>query len=306
VTTAGDGFNLEYGPCKTQTCWSGPFSRFDGYRDTWSGTWFAEIDVYLDPSWPAGTGFDYSVAASGSDGNHQRDYIFHVTKDTSTGQLLVGGSNNTNFAPREDLENINHYNVTDAGWYTLQHMFYDAGGYLAVDLNLLDADGTVLFTETRSNTADTIPGEVGGNRYAWFTALSEDIGLAVDNHQLVVPTSPTGKATFGFVSKYKKGADTPTGNTEFVFKAADLNFHSTSYDWLVVNQGGANAQFKGSGTINGTGDYRFMLWAGDGEPDTFRIKIWAEDGSGNETAIYDNGFDQAIGGGSIVIHTSKK
>jgi len=54
---------------------SGPFSRFDGYRDAWPGTWTAEIDVYLDPDWPAGQGFDYSVAASGSDGNHQRDYI---------------------------------------------------------------------------------------------------------------------------------------------------------------------------------------------------------------------------------------
>ena len=53
---------------------SAPFSRFDGYRDTWPGTWTAEIDVYLDPSWAAGTGFDYSVAASGSDGGHQRDF----------------------------------------------------------------------------------------------------------------------------------------------------------------------------------------------------------------------------------------
>lgn len=115
-----------------------------------------------------------------------------------------------------------------------------------------------------------------------------------------------GKATFGFVSKYKKGANIPTGQTEFQFKAADLNFHSTSYDWLVVNQAGTRAQFKGWGTINGAGDYRFMLWAGEGEPDTFRIKIWEEDESDNETVIYDNGSEQAIGGGSIVIHTKKK
>ena len=84
----------------------------------------------------------------------------------------------------------------------------------------------------------------------------------------------TGKATFGFVSKYKKGAHTPTGNTEFHFKAGDLKFHSSSYDWLVVNQNGENAQYKGSGTINGAGNYKFMLWASDKESDTFRIKIW--------------------------------
>lgn len=110
-----------------------------------------------------------------------------------------------------------------------------------------------------------------------------------------------GKANFGFVSKYQKGAKVPTGNTEFQFKVADLNFHSSNYDWLVVNQAGTNAQFKGTGTINGSGVYKFMLWAGDGAPDTFQIKIWTEE-NGGETVIYDNGFNQAIAGGSIVIH----
>jgi hypothetical protein len=283
---------------------SGPFSRFDGYRYTWPGTWVAEIDVYLDPTWDSGQGFDYSVAASGSDENHQRDYIFHVTKDTSTGSLFVAGSNNTNFAPREDLENINHYEVMDANWYTFQHVFYEQSGALAVDLNLLDANGDLLFTETRYNTVDQIPEEVGGNRYCWFTFINVSGGIPVDEHQLTLPVSPTGKATFGFVSKYKKGADVPSGNTEFQFKAADLNFHSSNYEWLVVNQGGTNAQFKGSGTINGSGDYKFMLWAGDNDPDTFRIKIW-EEYDGSETVIYDNGFEQEIGGGSIVVHTKK-
>jgi hypothetical protein len=106
------------------------------------------------------------------------------------------------------------------------------------------------------------------------------------------------------VSKYKKGASVPDGNTEFQFHAAGLNFHSSSYDWLVVT-GSNYAMFKGTGTINGEGAYKFMIWAGDDEPDTFRIKIWEED-SGGETVIYDNGTDQAISGGSIVIHTKKK
>ncbi|MGE0826609.1 MAG: hypothetical protein AB7G75_30860 [Candidatus Binatia bacterium] len=86
-----------------------------------------------------------------------------------------------------------------------------------------------------------------------------------------------GRANFGFVSKYKKGASIPTGNTEFNFSAGGLNFHSDTYDWLVVNQNGTTAQFKGSGTINGeqssTGPYKFMIWARDVTPsDTFRIK----------------------------------
>jgi hypothetical protein len=119
--------------------------------------------------------------------------------------------------------------------------------------------------------------------------------------------SLTGKATFGFVSKYKKGATVPTGNTAFEFDVAGMEFASQSYEWLVVNQNGTNAQFKGSGMINGAGDtngnaYKFMLWASDGSPDTFRIRIWWEDASGQHD-VYDNGIDQAIGGGNIVVHT---
>jgi PKD repeat protein len=111
-----------------------------------------------------------------------------------------------------------------------------------------------------------------------------------------------GKATFGFVAKYKKGATTPDGNTEFQFKAGDLNFHSTSYDWLVVT-GSDFAKFKGSGTINGEGSYKFQIWAGDNDPDTFTIKIWTEDELGVEEVVYDNGMDHEISGGSIVVHS---
>jgi len=174
---------FEGGPSPTDTDESGPFTRFEGYNDVWLGTWTAEIDVYLDPSWGTSQGFDYSVAATGSDGYHQRDYIFHVNNDASTGKLLIAGSNNTNFAPREDLENLNHYEITEAGWYTFQHYFYDDGGALSVDLNLINIEGTVLFTETRSNAGDIIATEIGGNRYGWFTFINVDGGIAVDEHK---------------------------------------------------------------------------------------------------------------------------
>jgi hypothetical protein len=138
----------------------------------------------------------------------------------------------------------------------------------------------------------------GGWIDSWPGAYKDDPTLA-------------GKATFGFVSKYKKGSSRPTGNTTFQFKVADLKFYSDTYHWLVVNRGGTNAQFRGEGTINGFGTpdgglYRFMIWAADGqaseEPDTFRIRIWWEDEfSGMETGIYDNGFSQPIGGGNIHI-----
>jgi alpha-tubulin suppressor-like RCC1 family protein len=123
----------------------------------------------------------------------------------------------------------------------------------------------------------------------------------------------TSKASFGFVSKYLKGANVPTGNTEFQFKAGDLSFKSTAYQWLVV--AGARAQFKGWGTINGQGNYAFILTAIDGQvnggggADRFRIKIWD---MATDALVYDNqvgtgdeaelGDATVIQGGSIVIH----
>jgi len=125
--------------------------------------------------------------------------------------------------------------------------------------------------------------------------------------------SLTGKANFGFVSKYQKGATVPTGNTEFQFQAGNFNFHSEVYQWLVVS--GAKAQYKGTGTVNNAGNYGFLLTATDGEVnggggvDKFRIKVWDV---ATGSIVYDNApsssddinasNQQALGGGSIVIH----
>ena len=86
-------------------------------------------------------------------------------------------------------------------------------------------------------------------------------------------------------SKYLKGAIVPTGNTQFKFKVGDLDFNSTEYDWLVI--AGQKALFKGTGTINGEGTYKFMISAIEGTTGEgkFRIKIW--DGLSDEI-IYDN------------------
>jgi hypothetical protein len=77
---------------------------------------------------------------------------------------------------------------------------------------------------------------------------------------------------------------------------------------------GAKAQYKGVGTINGAGNYGFLLTAIDGQlnggggTDKFRMKIW--DNNNNGVIVYDNKIGAAdgadpstvLGGGSIVIH----
>ena len=120
-----------------------------------------------------------------------------------------------------------------------------------------------------------------------------------------------GKATFGFVSRYKKGTTVPSGNTQFRFHAAGLTFESTSYEWLVV--AGARAQFKGEGAVNGMSGFGFLLSVVDGQVtggdgiDRFRIKIWDKESG---ALVYDNQIEAAddaqpqtgLSGGSITIH----
>ena len=77
-----------------------------------------------------------------------------------------------------------------------------------------------------------------------------------------------------------------------------LNFHSSGGHSLVVTDGNL-ATFQGTGTVNGEDGYQYQIWAGDASPDTFRIKIWTDAGA----VVYDNGSDQALGGGSIKVHT---
>ena len=115
---------------------------------------------------------------------------------------------------------------------------------------------------------------------------------------------------FGFNAKYKKKDAYPTGSVQIVLHGADLMFHITGYEWLVVDE--PNAILKGKGTINGEGEYGLMLTIQDGKMsdgiDKIRIRIW--DIETSET-IYDNQMGDpiysdattGIEGGSIVLHT---
>jgi PKD repeat protein len=178
-------------------------------------------------------------------------------------------------------------------------------------------------------------GGSGYSEYRYVVVYDPDGGFVTGGGWIDSPSgaytpdpSLTGKASFGFVSKYKKGAQVPTGVTQFQFQVADLNFHSDGYDWLVI--AGARAQYKGVGTINGEGEYKLQLTGVDADisehdshqVDRFRIRIWWEeepegDGEAVEHIVYDNGLDAddypddpavgttEIGGGSIVIHKKK-
>jgi len=122
----------------------------------------------------------------------------------------------------------------------------------------------------------------------------------------------TGRANFGFVSSYHDGASVPTGQTDFEFRLANLSFHSTTYQWLVI--AGARAQYKGVGQINGAGSYGLLITVIDGQVgggggvDKIRVKIWD---TANGRVVFDSqpgapddaNPSTAIQGGAIVVHS---
>jgi subtilisin family serine protease len=204
---------------------------------------------------------------------------------------------------------------------------WDDGTTTAGTVTETNGSGTCTGTRTYANA---------GVYEVFVTIVDDDGGIAATSYRYVVIYDPnggfvtgggwiaspagayainpvaSGKANFGFVSKYVKGANVPAGETEFQFKAGDFNFKSTVYEWLVI--AGARAQYKGSGAINGSGDYGFLLTAIDGQVngggglDRFRIKVWNK---ATSAVIYDNapGSDDldtsnttVVSGGSVTIH----
>jgi hypothetical protein len=254
-------------------------------------------NVLADPN-PAPVDTAIAVSANVDDtgtGNSNITDAEYSLNGTWAGMAPLDGSFNS---PSEDV------------WATLSG-FSEAGVH-EVCVRGTDAAGNTSSGEDCTLLAvyDPSAGFVTGGGWIWSEAGWCQLDEACAEAE--------GKANFGFVSKYKKGASVPTGQTEFQFKAGGLNFHSSSYDWLVV--AGANAKYKGVGTINGDGEYKFMLTATDADVndndshqvDLFRIKIWYE-ADGSKVVVYDNQLGElddgyagtAIGGGNIKVHNGK-
>jgi K(+)-stimulated pyrophosphate-energized sodium pump len=206
------------------------------------------------------------------------DFVVNATLDDST----TGGSkiasaeyslDGTKWRPMEPADGamdapiekiVAKLSVTKAGVYNLQVHGSDEIGNVAAEksitLIVFDPDGA-------AKGDGSIKSPVG--------AYTPDPALK-------------GEATFRFEAEYQKGGTVPTGQTEFTFPVADMTFKSTSYDWLVVSK--AEARLKGTGAINGSGKYGFMLLVADGvkgggKARKFRMKIW--DKTTGKT-VYDN------------------
>lgn len=162
-------------------------------------------------------------------------------------------------------------------------------------------------------------GEASTAGYRYAVVYDGSAGFVAGSGWITSPTGAyvpdpalTDRASFGFVAKYAKGnSKAPVGVAEFHFSVANFEFQSSSCESLVVS--GAKARFKGTGKVNGAGNYGFELTAWDGQESggggTDRLRISISDLDSGNALVYDNqvdspgGADPAtiLGGGSIVI-----
>lgn len=142
---------------------------------------------------------DYEIYTADS----ELKYNFWATDDTSQSPSIVASV--TDFTGEASPVSSGDPLPTSSGVYVLTVTATDLAGNIGVK--------RVTFV-----VYDPTAGFVTGGGWIYSPKGSYMLDLSLE-----------GKANFGFVSKYNKGASVPTGNTEFVFQVANMNFHSTSY-----------------------------------------------------------------------------
>ncbi|HYE05344.1 MAG TPA: PKD domain-containing protein [Planctomycetota bacterium] len=168
------------------------------------------------------------------------------------------------------------------GVYTVTATIVDASGMAAV------ASGNVVVYDPDGGFA-TGAGLIASPPGAWRGAVRDDLAL------------------FGFVAHYRAGESRPRGQMRFALLDARIVMRSRVLDWLVVR--GDEAWIQGTATINGTGDYGFLMHAveggrGDGG---LRMTVWSR---ADGRVVYDSAglgeedpaTTRTLGLGAVVLH----
>ncbi|SES99864.1 parallel beta-helix repeat (two copies) [Methanococcoides vulcani] len=275
----------------------------DGYNETFpypaGSTVFNETHQYLDDD-PTGTSSDdYTVSVTVIDDGGGEG----IATTTVTVNNVAPNITSLAVLETEPVEVGTKVNLTaeflDPGIEDTHNFTIDWGDNAADDIDIIippgdravDANHTYA-TSGLYNVTFTVEDDDGGSdtdfRYVLvYDPASGSVAGKGSFDSLagayVADSGLTGVATFDFNSEYEKGA--LTGETQFEFD--DLNFYSADYEWMVV--AGHKATYKGNGTINGEGNYEFLISVIDAQrtssadTDMFRIKIW-----NTTTIIYDN------------------
>jgi hypothetical protein len=236
IASAAGGFHarLDRGECVTDVggggptvnC-PGPFTRWGGYNQTWTGGYTTQVDIYLDAEYaqanadsyggnitcleastpssdPAckGTRFDYTSAINSATPNltgdpvHLRDFAFSVSTgldgDNCGGFTITAQTNVNRTGANPNAADSNDPQCIDvAGWYTFKHTFSEVNGYLNVLMEIIPVGSTTAAATWTITGIDPIE-TVGCNRYGWFSD-QEIYGLPIDNASMTGcgKTSPT-------------------------------------------------------------------------------------------------------------------
>ncbi len=202
---------------------------------------------------PAQVNTSVSASASFSDPN---------TSNTHTATWGWGDGNTSNGTVTES---------NGSGTVSDSHTYTQAGVY------------TITLTVTGSD------GSTATSTYQYLSVYDPTPqGLFSAGHKFTSPagaypqnSSLTGNVTFGLVYKYQ--GSVPTSEREFMmnFGAANLTFNATTISTLVISNG--MATLTGTGTINGSGSYNFLVTG----VNSGGIRIQITDPSNNNNVIYD-------------------
>jgi hypothetical protein len=267
-------------------------------------------------------GDNYSLSLAGNNTFEIKSVIIDASASSVAIQLSTPATTlkasvfNTNGNPASGV-NVSFKVINDAGATVASGSAISIAGVAGLNINIssfpigLYRVEAVAGLACASSTAYMTIYDPNGNFITGGGWIMSPLGA------LKADATITGKANFGFNAKYKKGSNLVDGNTEFQFQAGDFNFKSNLLGTGSLVISGAKATYRGSGTVNGFGNYGFMVSAidgsvtGGGGADKFRIKIW--DQSDGNTVVYDNQLNApenvdattVLGGGSIVIHSTK-
>jgi hypothetical protein len=224
------------------------------------------------------SGSPYAIIASNAVGTGLSNYSITYHNGSLTinaiSSIDVSGSSNTY-----------PVNITD----TLSANILPAVGGVPVKFTVVSGSNVTTTYSTLTNPIGTATYSVSGlgvslykvtaeagtgcatSTPAYFTVYDPNAGFVTGGGWIMSPRNislqymqDSGKANFGFNAQYKKGSQVPDGNTQFQFQAGNLNFKSSIYNTGSLVIAGAKAIFQGTGTINGTGTYNFMISAIDG------------------------------------------
>jgi hypothetical protein len=229
------------------------------------------------------------TSTSGVPSNHPMDTSLSVSadftdaglEDTHTAIFSWGDGTTSNAVVNE---------LPGAGTASGGHN-YSAPGFYPVTVTVTDDDGAS-DTATLGEVFVFDPNDfvTGGG---WVTSPA-GAWTASPGH--------TGKATVGFVAKYHRDGSVK-GNVQFQLHKG-INFHATSFDYLVINSG--IATFEGSGRVNGVSGYHFKVVATDeryatSTKDLFWITITGPGGVVYDGTTYPTGGLPIVGKG-IQVH----